>query len=1511
MSAAIPAIPEFLRPWLGSGLRGVIIFYTASALLLFGAVFVWQRWGRGPRRRRAYRQARLALQENDWRQARAALRLLQETGRLSASWTARARDLEGECLRLAAETDLAEGRFEAGLEQFRAAAALLNLDERHDHERVIARMLADVRRDFAAGAKVEDILTLIDRTLKLQPRCAEALFWRGLCQVRAGRIDQALSALRESAAASGNDGEASTLSRTPGPARALDPVLYLGALLMRQGQAQEALRHLAEANRLCPESPFVALLLGSAIVASGGDQLALRPLQRALGPQGFEGWNKTHQRAWLEGLPGSGNDKTPTAANASAARPVVSYVRRLAAEQPFHCPVLGDVGALLRQGRFALAQAHYRLGHYAEAADLFGKVLAEGAPTVPVLRGLGLALARLERYDQAFKHLRTAFEQEEPKNHLTAGYLALCGARGKPNRPEDKVNNVAWAIKLLARFSVTGDREWAGLVNGVFAEARASQMPVATEDQQRLCGVLASVEAVDAAAAEAFEELHVSAPQALSAEQAWLYCRAAQVHNAGSARGLDLFVRTCGDDEPARTFFLQRNWNFDDVEYACLERLARWQADAPVSRNGSGGRHAPAFALRPAQVELLLTRSRGAEQAGDLDGAIACVEVLHRLAPQQGAALDRLAQLHYRKGDLQRAAAYLADFEALEPSDHRPLVRRAVIEQQRGNERGCFKAVQQALALTTGTQRSAIAFLGARLALADCVRTGTWQADHPSPRQAIEFLHACLQEEPDHPQALWCLAALRALAGDGEGLSSLAPALSRSEVTEALYHYLGAISNLAAGIPAAAAEAARRAIHLASPAYAVVDETPARVSPLELESSFVLGWALEQQQEAEQAIAPLRQVAGTRRASAEHARLLLGRLHFERGDYAAAVRWWNAVDVHKRAAWQLDDTLRDTVLLAGLLAFHGGRFEQAGDHFREALRLGSRDPRLGPLHTLARIKAAQQLLYTSSTDLLDTRPAENAAWLLKQVVQDGCRDPNVCFLLALAYKRLDNAFETRNALRQITPPDAHVWLQLALLSLQEGRSAASLVQAEEELQHAWRCCAGEAAASHPALTYAIAFNLLRARLALGKTDAASVLIPELLALTADPQEQRSLGLFRTLLQSGQAQNRHGRLVAMLAEMSSGDEQALLDQVRGLGHLDTVDNLLKTLAAARPNSAAIREAHFELTILKAKQLLERGDLPRCERSLAVLTADKGGIASLTRPTQIALYNLLGCCACLCQDFLGGVKYFVKAASLSDNDPRLQQNLALAHEFLGRLTEADPPWQAYLNLLDARVPAPPVRPDGDYHARLAFECLARLAQRHSDKESWALAVSYLQRAHQLRPDDADTLDKLFHLNNQLKRFEDARHVLDYLRHLRSDAPQLDLYELELIEIKNLDDIERLLTEIERVRQKYPHDVAVLERAGNMIANVVAFLTASGKHHRQQLHKTTRSLNRLPGHQVNWPDVHKFLRDMRSALTKLKRAIDRCLPLTVGDSQRRQLQQLEQKIEGDMELCRSLGA
>jgi len=77
--------------------------------------------------------------------------------------------------------------------------------------------------------------------------------------------------------------------------------------------------------------------------------------------------------------------------------------------------------------------------------------------------------------------------------------------------------------------------------------------------------------------------------------------------------------------------------------------------------------------------------------------------------------------------------------------------------------------------------------------------------------------------------------------------------------------------------------------------------------------------------------------------------------------------------------------------------------------------------------------------------------------------------------------------------------------------------------------------------------------------------------------------------------------------------------------------------------------------------------------------------------------------------------------------------------------------------------------------------------------SRKERWTGAISFLQRAHRIRPADYETLERLFHLYNQLRRFDEARRVLRRLREVRPNDPQAELFELEVREVRKIDEVD----------------------------------------------------------------------------------------------------------------------
>jgi Flp pilus assembly protein TadD len=531
---------------------------------------------------------------------------------------------------------------------------------------------------------------------------------------------------------------------------------------------------------------------------------------------------------------------------------------------------------------------------------------------------------------------------------------------------------------------------------------------------------------------------------------------------------------------------------------------------------------------------------------------------------------------------------------------------------------------------------------------------------------------------------------------------------------------------------------------------------------------------------------------------------------------------------------------------------------------------------------------------------------EAAAQVLDRAVQSGCHDPNVLYLLALAHKRQGKTAEARAALRKIARPDANVVLQLALLSLQEG----NLAQAEGELARAWDM--------DPA-SYETCYNLLLTRLTLGKVEECLALIPRALELVerrsgngeAAPgapgvaEERRFLQVLQALLRACQQADAVARPEPVLTQLSPADEGRLLKVVRSLGQLDTVHTLLRTLAEARPGSTPVREAYVEAVLVKGKELVDRCAWTEAEMLLKPLARERSG----SRSAQVALLNLLGLCAGLTHDFDSAVRHFSAALKLSPSDPRLHQNLALTYELKGDLSGADPYWNRFFDLLGDQVPVPLDVPR--YLEALAYESLSRLAGRYSEKEKWSSALGYVQRAQQLRPNDPDTLERLFHLYHQSKRPSDARRTLEQLRRIKPGEPQYELYELDLIEVKGLNDIERLLTEIERIRRRYPGDARVEERAVGMVGNVIPLMGNLCDQLTDQMGKVVDQVRNLPNYQINWSAVREVMRDLLKEFQKLRRITGKCLPLVTSDEHRRIVRDLSEHIDKKMEACRSMGA
>lgn len=533
----------------------------------------------------------------------------------------------------------------------------------------------------------------------------------------------------------------------------------------------------------------------------------------------------------------------------------------------------------------------------------------------------------------------------------------------------------------------------------------------------------------------------------------------------------------------------------------------------------------------------------------------------------------------------------------------------------------------------------------------------------------------------------------------------------------------------------------------------------------------------------------------------------------------------------------------------------------------------------------------------------DPERIESAAKLLEQAAKSST-DGAVYYLLAMAHKRLGRNAEARAALRKITPPDADVWLQLGLLSLRDKQPA----QAEQEFARAWE--------ADPA-NYAAGFNLLLTRLTLEQYAVCAALSSQLSRIAPSSAEQRQMTALHRLLQAMSASNNatielhsdedgfSGQLgpEGGLADLTVDDEHRLIRLVRSLGKIDTALNLLKALLAGRAGSTALQEAYVEACLVKARELLDRSQWGEAKRLLESIRNRPG----MGRTTQTAVLNLLGCACCLSQDFADGLRHFTAAAKLATTDARLQQNLAIVHEFLDRPSDAEPHWNRFFDLLDQRLSGPPGFKG--YAESLAFEGLTRLAGQAVEKEKWQVAYNYLRRAHELRPGDLETMERLFQFANQLKRKDEALRMLKRLRELRPGEPQYDLFELDLIEVNNLNDVEKLLGEIDKVLRRYPNDPRVESRAAQTLGNVIPLIGSMCDQLTDQLRKVSDQVRHLPDYQINWNAVHDVMRELLRDFQKLRRITGKCLPLVSHEEQRRIVRDLAEHLDQKIEYCRSM--
>jgi tetratricopeptide (TPR) repeat protein len=542
---------------------------------------------------------------------------------------------------------------------------------------------------------------------------------------------------------------------------------------------------------------------------------------------------------------------------------------------------------------------------------------------------------------------------------------------------------------------------------------------------------------------------------------------------------------------------------------------------------------------------------------------------------------------------------------------------------------------------------------------------------------------------------------------------------------------------------------------------------------------------------------------------------------------------------------------------------------------------------------------------------------DDAARLFEQATRAGVQDAPALMLQALAYKHLGRTGEARQLLSRIQQPDANVFVQRGLLAFKEKEYAV----AADDFQ---------AALTRDAANFAAAFNLFLARLWDNKLDLARGALAGAQNLAPTPAENRFLELIYNLLQLLPGGSPPAEAVATLSTISDEEEQRLLDLFIGLGRFEVAYPLLSRLVAGRPNSLRAFKEFFGAVLVQAKQFLERNQWEEAKILLApVRRRIEQHRAGLDPMLLIALYQMLGVCSSMLQDFDQAVAWFRLAHDICSQQPgskpgpdqdaryfspqgvpqlaMIEQNLALLHDWLNKPGQAEAHWKRYMELLEANIPNS--RPS-DHLAILAFESVHRLAENMQKQERWQDALDLLQRAHRLRPTDYDTLEKLFNLFSQQRRSDEARKILRRMREVRPNDPQVELFELDVREVRSVEEIEPILQDLRRVSQKFPGDIRVDERTKSILYQLIPTMEKFAEQFNAQVKKVVDQMRRLPSYQVNWPVVRDVMRDLEENYSMLRRAAQRMMTLALADDQRRDLQRLIVHCDRKIDQCSSLG-
>jgi Flp pilus assembly protein TadD len=412
-------------------------------------------------------------------------------------------------------------------------------------------------------------------------------------------------------------------------------------------------------------------------------------------------------------------------------------------------------------------------------------------------------------------------------------------------------------------------------------------------------------------------------------------------------------------------------------------------------------------------------------------------------------------------------------------------------------------------------------------------------------------------------------------------------------------------------------------------------------------------------------------------------------------------------------------------------------------------------------------------------------------------------------------------------------------------------------------------------------------NLFWTRLTLGQVTPALEILPSILELVTASEQRRLLQQLQVLLKGGSG------VIPALIDLTAEEEQRLIKVLFSLGRLETTVPLLCQLGAARSQSPSAREAQTLGMLRLGKQRFDRGDWLGAERWLSPLAKAQ---------PKAAVRNLLGCIACMMQDFASGILHLQEALRLAGDDPRVHQNLALAFAWQGDPTEADLCWGRYLGTMEAKLPRPP----GfiDYREQLRFQLLKYLGNQKYDVEKWPEALTYLEEAQKLQPDNLDLSERLFLLYVQAGQRADARRLLTEMQTLKPKHPTFEMYELDLIEVRSGEDLETLVETLHHVVEQLIHDPSVQDKA---VVRVWPMLQNRSDQLTKVMREIREDLRQLPDDSRAWYEALRDLRSVKRDLRRLRQVTRYGASLQVSEATRRKLDGLTSELERKIDYCR----